>query len=103
MNLRNLNKIFSKASGYLCIGYGFNDQHVHPMLLKNAQKYRTKILIVTKDITPSIQQNVIEKDYNFIIISSNGKEGTKITTLNDSIEIPNKIYWTIKGFEEIYK
>lgn len=101
--LSSIDKIFSKASGYLCIGYGFNDQHVHPILLKNAQKYRTKILIVTKDITPSIQQNVIEKDYNFIIISSNGKEGTKITTLNDSIEIPNKIYWTIKGFEEIYK
>lgn len=101
--LSSVDKVFGQASGYLCLGYGFNDQHVHPMLLKNAQKHRTKILIVTKDITTSIRDNVINKGYDFISVSSDGNNGTEFCSQTDSVTVPNEEFWSVKGFEKIYK
>lgn len=95
--------MFSKATGFLCIGYGFNDSHVHPMLLKYAKTRRVKILIVTKDLTSSINQNIINNGYDYISITSNGKDGTLFRRGAKSFEVGDKKYWTIDGLEEIYK
>lgn len=95
--------MFSKATGFLCIGYGFNDSHVHPMLLKYAKTRKVKILIVTKDLTSSINQNIINNGYDYISITSNGKDGTLFRRGTKSFEVGDKKYWTIDGLEEIYK
>ncbi len=95
--------MFSKATGFLCIGYGFNDSHVHPMLLKYAKTRKVKILIVTKDLTSSINQNIINHGYDYISITSNGKDGTLFSRDKESFEVENKKYWTIDGLEEIYR
>lgn len=99
--LSSVDKVFASATGYMCIGYGFNDQHVHPMLLKNARGKKAKILIVTKDITDSIKANVIDKGVDFIAIYSNGASGTVFQTPDDVLEIKDKVYWTIEGITEI--
>ena len=101
--LSTVDSLFNKASGYLCIGYGFNDMHVHPMLLKYAKKHNNKILILTKDLTPSIRENVIGNGYNYIAITSDGNKGTIFETPTHKLIIDDEIYWTIDGFEKIYK
>ena len=98
-----VDNIFSKATGFLCIGYGFNDAHVHPMLLKYAKIRKIKILIVTKDLTPSITRNIANNGYDYISIISNGKEGTIFSCGKDSFEVENKVYWDVNGLEKIYK
>lgn len=99
--LSAVDKAFSNASGYVCIGYGFNDQHVHPMLLKNARGRKAKILIVTKDITDSIKTNVIDKGVDYIAIYSDGAFGTVFQTPDVKLEIKDKVFWTIEGLTEI--
>ena len=101
--LSDIDHLFARASGFLCIGYGFNDQHVQPKLLSNARERNTTILIVTKDITTSIKQEIIEKCDHYIIISSYKKKGTKIQTKKDSFILEDEIYWTIEGLMKIIK
>lgn len=96
-----VDKVFGNATGYVCIGYGFNDQHVHPMLLKNARGKKAKILIVTKDITDSIKTNVIDKGVDYIAVYSDGASGTVFQTPDERLEINDKVYWTIEGLTEI--
>lgn len=96
-----VDKVFGNASGYVCIGYGFNDQHVHPMLLKSARGKKAKILIATKEITDSIKANVIDKGVDFIAIYSDGASGTVFQTPDERLEISDKVYWTIEGLTEI--
>ncbi len=98
-----VDSIFSRANGFLCIGYGFNDTHVHPMLLKYAKTRKAKILIVTKDLTPSIRKSIANNGYEYISITSNGNNGTLFCNGIESLEIKDKIYWTIDGLEEIYR
>lgn len=99
--LSAVDKIFEGAQNYICIGYGFNDKHVQEMLLKYAKKRKAKILIVTKEITNSIKENVIDKGYDYIAICSDGSSGTVFHTSRDSMTIKDKIYWTIEGLMEI--
>lgn len=99
--LSTVDKVFGSATGYLCIGYGFNDQHVQPFLLKNARSKKAKILIVTKDITDSIITNVIDKGYDYIAVYSDGASGTIFQTTAGKLEIKDKIYWNIEGLTEI--
>lgn len=99
----HVDKVFNTATGFLCIGYGFNDSHVHPVLLRSAKKRRVRILLVTKDITKPIEENVINAGYDYIAIYSDGSHGTVFKTPSDSMVISDEIYWSINGFEKIYK
>lgn len=99
----HVDMIFNKATGFLCIGYGFNDSHVHPVLLKIARKRGVRILLVTKDITKPIEDNVINAGYDYIAVYSDGLNGTIFKTPSDNMVISNEIYWSIDGFEKIYK
>ena len=101
--LHTIDSIFENTQYYLCIGYGFNDIHVQEMLLKNSKKKRSKILILTKEITSSIQENVIDKGYDYIAVYSDGANGTLIKKQNGDITDPSKKYWTIDGLMEIIK
>ena len=81
----------------------FTDSHVHPVLLKIAQKRGVRILLVTKDITKPIEDNVINAGYDYIAIYSDGSNGTIFKTPSGSMAISDEIYWNIGGFEKIYK
>ena len=95
--------VFNKASGFLCIGYGFNDAHVHPVLLRIAKKVGIRILIVTKEITDPIKENVINAGHDYIAVYSDGASGTVFQTPSETMTIPDEIYWSVEGFSKIYR
>lgn len=101
--LTKVDECFTKASGFLCIGYGFNDEHVQPVLLDKASKNNLPILIVTKDIYAPIRNNVMDGRHNYVAIYSDGANGCKIETKEGIVPIPDKEYWKLKEFCTIIK
>ena len=104
--MQKVDEVFRQTNGFLCIGYGFNDIHVHPNLLSYSAKRKKAILIVTKDITPAIKERVIDaKMYPYIIIADNAGKGTVIYDSTDTtpLYIDGKSYWNISGLCEIIK
>lgn len=100
--LSKVDECFTKAKGFLCIGYGFNDEHVQPVLLNKASKNGLPIIIVTKEIVESIRKNVMDAKHNFIAIC-NDANGCIIETKDDKLSIPDKEYWRLKEFCTIIK
>lgn len=96
--LERIDKCFNAAQGFLCIGYGFNDEHVHPVLLENAQQRHATIIIVTKDITDPIRRNVMDGNHDYIAIYDNGHEGCYIEYPGEKLEITDKRYWILNDF-----
>jgi hypothetical protein len=43
--------VLRKASCYVCIGYGFNDEHVQPILVNRVMKSDIPVVLVTKQLT----------------------------------------------------
>lgn len=101
--LTKVDECFTKASGFLCIGYGFNDEHVQPVLLDKAYKKGLPILIVTKEICAPIRNNVMDGKHNFIAIYTDGGKGCKIETKEGIISFADKEYWKLKEFCTIIK
>lgn len=42
-----------RARAYLCIGYGFNDEHVQPKLIERCETTAAPLLVLTKELTPT--------------------------------------------------
>ena len=84
----------------MCIGYGFNDKHIQPNLLKMAIERKKKILIVTKDLTEKIKSEVIAKAKNYIIVYSDGANGTKFKSSSEANEMIDETteYWKLENF-----
>lgn len=98
--ISSVDGLFKEASGYMCIGYGFNDKHIQPNLLKMAIDRKKRILIVTKDLTEKIKNEVIAKVKNYIIVYSDGAHGTKFKSSSEEIEIVDETteYWKLENF-----
>lgn len=101
--ISSVDGLFKEASGYMCIGYGFNDKHIQPNLLKMAIDRKKRILIVTKDLTKKIEDEVIAKAKNYIIVYSDGANGTKFKSSSEKIEIVDETteYWRLENFMSI--
>ena len=99
----HVDTVFNKATGFLCIGYGFNDAHVHPVILRIAKRVGIRILIVTKDITVPIRENVMDAGHDYIAVFSDGSNGTVFQTPAATMTISDEIYWNVEGFSKIYK
>lgn len=100
---RSLISSVDGSSGYMCIGYGFNDKHIQPNLLKMAIDRKKRILIVTKDLTKKIENEVIAKAKNYIIVYSDGTNGTRFKSSSERIEIVDDTteYWRLENFMSI--
>lgn len=104
--IQQVDNVFREASGFLCIGYGFNDKHIHPNLLNYSEKRQKPILIVAKEITDSIRSRVIDKKkYPYIIIAEKKDGGTIIYDSSETmpLEINADDFWTISGLCKIIK
>ena|SRR5574344_2048615 len=103
--LEQIDTSFKNASGYLCIGYGFNDSHVHPRILKYSKDRQKTILIVTRDLTEAIKSFVMVDGVNYIILVSDSVHGTDIycSDMKDKLNIPDIEYWSVEGLCSLIK
>ena len=67
-----------KAKGYLCIGYGFNDEHIQPKLLSRLSKNDVPIVVITKTLSQAGHDLLLAKPTkNFLILESR-ENGTMV-------------------------
>lgn len=93
-----------KAPSFLVVGFGFNDEHITPLVRKKT-KLGTPIVVVTKQVTTTTEQQ-LEKAKKVIYIEADTditKSHIRIiengSTLSDSVE--NGQYWSLNKFMDI--
>lgn len=92
---------FVQAGSYICIGYGFNDEHIQPKLL--AQIARGKpIVILAKEMTASCRHHIIEAGTSkYLIFEQEDDIHTKAYG-NGWTEIYDGKYWLLDEFLKIW-
>jgi len=93
------------ANGYLCIGYGFNDMHVHPKLVSQIKKNKP-IIVITKELTDGTKKTIIDgKCTNYILIEQANSSDTRmyLSTTPTPIVFSNVNYWSLEGFLNLIK
>jgi hypothetical protein len=89
-----------QAKSYLCIGFGFNDEHIQPKLLSKLSKNDIPIVIVTKTLSATGRDLLLKKPSKKFLIFEEAVGGTKVYH-PDSIDgeiLAGHSLWSLAGF-----
>jgi hypothetical protein len=92
----------AKAPAFLCLGYGFNDEHVQPKLLARARSgvSPTPLIVLAQALTPAARKLIIDAACPKYTIYTEGPSGTIVYT-NDVLggtEIGGNSLWSLQHF-----
>jgi len=93
--------IFDDATSYLCVGFGFNDEHIQTKLVNHCSKRDAKIIIITRTLSESAHLFLSKGNArNYLAIESGDEENTSIihSSLHKDPVILNGNYWELAGF-----
>ncbi len=88
------------SNSYLCIGYGFNDEHIQEKLVNKCIQNNSKLLIITKELTEATKKFITEQGCkNYLAFECNNDIHTKIYSSEyGEIVLSNVNYWSLDGF-----
>lgn len=99
---------FESARSYLCVGYGFNDTHIHPYLKREAEQGKP-IVILARTLTDSckgwLDKAALKR---FVALEKDGEgEGATHVMMNDGWEkrldyVIDGSYWDFKELVQIW-
>lgn len=88
---------FSNAGSFLCIGYGFNDDHIQPKLLKQIKNGKP-IIILCKTATDSCKKHILSDDIKKFAIIEYYSDGKTFVSGNGYREIYDGNFWKLPDF-----
>lgn len=92
---------FVEAGAYLCVGYGFNDEHIQPKLLAQIKKGKP-IVVLARTMTDACKRHIIDAGINkYLIFERFDDSHTKVYG-NGWNEIYEGSYWSLDKFLEIW-
>lgn len=93
-------EFISSASSFLCIGYGFNDEHLQPKLIEHIQQRSKPAVIVTKSLSDKAKE-ILKNAKKYIVFEEESSGKTKIT-VDGVIEVVDGDYWQLDKFIELW-
>lgn len=91
------NKAIDDAASILCIGYGFNDDHLQTHLTARI-KNGVKTLLLTRGLSDNARKVINESSNCKALISSEDPLGTKVICKDGEIFIPDVEWWNVEYF-----
>lgn len=102
--ISNSDEAISRASSYLCIGFGFNDEHIQPKLLNKCERDGASITIVTYALTDQAKSLLFSggiKNYLAIERADDDEHSRFYSSLCDEPFTVEGNYWSLSGFLQL--
>ena len=93
-------KAFIQAGAYLCIGYGFNDEHIQPKLLAQIATGKP-IIILARTMTEACRKHIIEAKIRKYLIFERADDQHTTVYSNGWSETYDGQYWSLEEFLNI--
>ena len=86
---------FESARSILCVGYGFNDNHIHLKLVEKMRQGRTPILIATKKLTDNAVQFIRRAPSSNVIGIEQFRQGTRVVYSDREDVLEDYSFWSL--------
>lgn len=99
--INNADVAINQASSYLCIGYGFNDEHIQPKLMAKCQRQKAPVTIITYSLSDAVKSLILDgKAHNYLAIERGEKDSQSVvySSLTESPIIVEKNIWSLEGY-----
>lgn len=99
--INNADQAITAAASYLCIGYGFNDEHIQPKLMQRCVRQNAPITIVTYALSEAAKKHILNGGaQNFLAIERGSSDNQSIiySSLAISPFTVDKNLWSLEGY-----
>lgn len=100
--ISNSDLAITAANSYLCIGYGFNDEHIQPKLVEKCIRQDTPITIITYSLSDSAKSNILNnKVKNYLAIERGDSDDKSLVYSSRNLKNPmsiDKNIWSLSGY-----
>jgi hypothetical protein len=88
------------ASAFLCIGYGFNDSHLQPLLVERCDTDSAPLVLITKEISAKAHDFFRSGKCHSYLALEETSVGTRLFSNDypDGAELPGFSYWKLSDF-----
>ena len=93
--------VIDAAKSYLCIGFGFNDEHIQEKLVNRCAKKDAKVIVVTHKLSDSAKKFLFEGNVdNYLAIEAGNSDDESFvySSLQEEKMTVNENYWSLDGF-----
>lgn len=99
--INNADQAITAAGSYLCVGYGFNDEHIQPKLMVKCVRQNTPITIITYALSDAAKKHILDgKAQNYLAIErgATDDESMVYSSLETTPFTVNKNIWSFEGY-----
>ncbi|MFC6673697.1 SIR2 family protein [Marinobacterium aestuariivivens] len=99
--INNADRAITTASSYLCVGYGFNDEHIQPKLVVKCVRQGSPITIITYALSDAARRLILDgKAQNYLAIERGATDDQSIlySSLSEAPMTVEKNIWSFKGY-----
>jgi len=94
-------KAINNAKSYLCIGFGFNDEHIQEKLVEKCVRENACITLITWELSNSARKFLLNGSVsNYLAIERGENDGQSIIYSSQSKDpiLVNENYWSLNGY-----
>lgn len=99
--INNSDQAITAANSYLCVGYGFNDEHIQPKLISKCARHNTPIAIVTHGLSEAAKGLILSGNVqNYLAIERGETDNQSIvySSLDTEPMVVEKNIWSLEGY-----
>lgn len=91
--------VIDEAASYLCVGFGFNDEHIQEKLINRCAKKAAPVIVITRDLTEAAKKFLFERGLkNYLAIERASNESSRVySSVVGEAVVPGNI-WSLEGF-----
>lgn len=91
------------ASAFLCIGFGFRDQHIHPKIVERCREKNVPIVVSAKALTDEARDFLRNKAGTNYLGIEQEHHGSKVYTPENpaGVQVPVDDLWSLSGFNKL--
>ena len=102
--IQKADDLIQKASSFLVVGFGFNDEHLTPKI-KDKVNAGTPLVLATRGVTESCKKEMAQAQKYVFLQNYKESESKTLVTIKKGKEIEEQVidgnYWQLKQFMEV--
>lgn len=99
--INNADQAITRAASYLCIGYGFNDEHIQPKLMEKCARQNAPITLLTRNLSDAAKKNIINGSVqNYLAIERGEHSNQSIihSSISGNSTVVEDNFWSLEGY-----
>jgi hypothetical protein len=99
--INNADQAINAANSYLCIGYGFNDEHIQPKLMAKCLRQNTPITIITYALSEAAKKLILDGNAQNYLAIERGETDDKSVVYSSLDKTPLTLemnIWSLQGY-----